>query len=47
MHNCTRKLFVNHLVYFISQLKAERHDIILAVDTNKNSADRNLTKALQ
>ena len=46
MHNCLRKLFIKHLVYFISQLRAKEHKVILAVDTNEISADKKLNKAL-
>ena len=47
IHNCTRKLFIEHLVSFISQLRAKGYKIILVVDINKNSVDRKLNKDLQ
>ena len=46
MYNCLRKLFINHLVEFISQLRAEGYEVILAVDINENSVDSRLNKAL-
>ena len=41
------KLFINHLVQFISQLRAEGYKVALTMDTNENSVDRKLAKALQ
>ena len=45
-HNYSRKLFIDHLVNFISQLRAEEYNVILVVVTNENSIDRKLNKAL-
>ena len=46
MHNCPRKIFIEYLVKFISQLRAEGHEIILVADINNNSIDSRLNKAL-
>ena len=45
-HDCPRKLFINHLVDFISYMRAEGHEIILTVDINENSIDGRFNKAL-
>ena len=46
MHNYLRKLFINHLVEFISYLRVEGYEVILVVGINKNSIDGRLNKAL-
>jgi hypothetical protein len=46
MHNCPKKLFIDYLVPFISQLRAKEHKVVLAVDINENSIEDRLNKAL-
>ena len=37
IHAYPRKLFVDHLIKFITDLRVSRHEVILAADINKNS----------
>ena len=39
-------MFTDHLTQFIFGMRSEGHEVILAVDTNENSIDGTLAKAL-
>jgi hypothetical protein len=46
MHDYPRKLFIKYLVAFMSNLRAQGYEVILAVDMSENSVDSKLNKAL-
>ena len=47
IYTCPKKLFVDHLIKFITDLRVGRYKVILAIDMNKNSIKGSLLVALQ